>query len=105
VSGWGHLKERAAEKWPLVTVRGVEHGGAPWIELAIEVGLVEDCNLHTLLLHNFDLVIGQIRAIDGRLVLWQTLPLEGLLDENFDDVAHSIVEGRRIARDYFAVRK
>lgn len=102
--GWDQLRDRAAEKWPQLKVRIVEHRGKPWIELAAEVGPVEDCHLHTLLLHNFDLVIGQIRAIDGTLLLWQTLPLDGLLDDNFDDAAREIVEGSRVARDYFAAR-
>src|SRR5688572_6125368 len=53
--------------------------GAPWLCLMVTLGPMESFGLRAALVANGELPAGALALMDNRIVLRQTLPLEGLL--------------------------
>lgn len=79
-------------KYPQVRVRTLEHDGYGWIELSLALCPQQELRPSALLVHNFELSIGQLALSAGQALLFQTLPIDGLLWENLEEVAAVLTE-------------
>ncbi len=80
----GGLEIRRADA--LVVVRPVEVEGRPWVKVSIEIATRAEVNLTTAMMHNFESPIGALEVAGDRVLLAQTLPLDGLDQRNLDEV-------------------
>lgn len=92
------LTERVLSKHSQVRVRGVEVDGHEWIAFAVPVCPRAQVRPNAMLVHNLTLAIGQLAISEGQVVLFQTLPLPGILWENVEEtVGYLVREAPRAA--------
>jgi hypothetical protein len=90
--------ERLQRAYPQIRVRLLEHDGYAWIELAVPLCPQRELRPSALLVYNFELSIGQVALSAGQALLFQTLPVQGQLWENLQEVAESLLEEAPRAR-------
>lgn len=97
------LRDRCATKHPSLSVTVAEVGGHEWVEITATVGPVASYSAWSVLWHNFDLALGQLKVSGENLVLWQSLP-PGTL-EHFDEAAEAIATEATKIREMFEANK
>lgn len=79
--------EELQRKYPQLRIRTIQHDGYDWLELAIPLCPQGELKPSALLVYNFELPIAQLALSAGQALLFQTLPIDGLLRENLEEVA------------------
>lgn len=85
-------------KYPPLRIRTVQHDGYDWLELALSLCPQGELKPSALLVYNFELSIAQLALSAGQALIFQTLPVDGLLRENLEEVADFLVSEAPRAR-------
>lgn len=101
MSSLAALEQYCLANHPALRVRMHEHRGGPWVELAVVLGETAAYHRYTLLLHNFDLVIGQIIERDSKVLIMQSMPIEHTTNEHLEKIAADLVAQAERTRQFF----